>query len=119
MRAIHLLIPQIENGFRRFAEMCGDTISTIENDGKEQVKSLNNIFELPNFVESYDEDLLFNLRSLFTEKYGSNIRNRLAHGLLTSEEASSSIAQYVWWISLRLCCMYSINLEEYISENNN
>jgi tetratricopeptide (TPR) repeat protein len=107
LTAIHILIPQLENSFREFARLCGDLVTTFEDDGKEQVKSLNSIFELPKFIDAYDEDLIFDLRSLLTEKYGSNIRNKLAHGLLTYEEASSSIAVYVWWISLRLCCMYS------------
>lgn len=49
MKTIHLLIPQLENSFREFARMCGDIVITFENDGKEQVKSLNTIFELPNF----------------------------------------------------------------------
>lgn len=117
MKAIHLLIPQIENSFREFAKICRDIVTTFENDGKEQAKSLNNIFELPNFVEAFDEDLLFDLRSLLTEKYGSNMRNKFAHGLLSYDEASSPISIYVWWISLRLCCMYSNNLNQYILEN--
>ncbi|MBP1950681.1 DUF4209 domain-containing protein [Virgibacillus litoralis] len=118
LKAIHLLIPQIENSFREIARMCGDIVTTYENDGKEQAKSLNSIFELPNFVAAFDKDLLFDLRSLLTEKYGSNMRNKLAHGLLSYEEASSStISLYVWWIGLRLCSMYSDNLNQYISEN--
>jgi len=117
MKSIHLLIPQLENSFREFARMCGDIVTTFENDGKEQAKSLNNIFELPNFIEVFDEDLLFDLRSLLTEKYGSNMRNKFAHGLLSYDEASSPISIYVWWISLRLCCMYSNNLNEYFHEN--
>jgi hypothetical protein len=106
LNAIHILIPQLENSFREFARMCGDLVTTFENDGKEQVKSLNSIFELPKFIDAYDQDLLFDLRSLLTEKYGSNMRNKIAHGLLSYDEASSSIAVYVWWICLRLCCMY-------------
>ncbi|MDA7027242.1 DUF4209 domain-containing protein [Bacillus sp. CLL-7-23] len=117
MKSIHLLIPQLENSFREFAKLCGDNVTTFEDDGKEQVKSLNSIFELPNFVEAFDEDLLFDLRSLLTEKYGSNMRNKLAHGLLSYDEASSSISVYVWWICLRLCCMYSNKVNQYISEN--
>lgn len=117
MVAIHLLIPQLENSFREFAEMCGDVVTTFEDDGKEQAKPLNSIFELENFVSAYDEDLLFDLRSLLTEKYGSNMRNRLAHGLLSDDDSESSIAIYVWWITLRLCCMYSKGLNQYIQEN--
>ncbi|SET46197.1 protein of unknown function [Natronincola peptidivorans] len=118
MTAIHLLMPQIEHSFREFARMCGDVVITFEADGKEQYKSLNSIFELPNFVEAYDEDLLFDLKSLLTEKYGSNMRNKFAHGLLSYDEASSSLALYVWWTSLRLCCMYSKDVNQYIFENS-
>lgn len=117
MVAIHLLIPQLENSFREFARLCGDVVTTFEDDGKEQVKPLNSVFELENFVSSYDEDLLFNLRSLLTEKYGSNLRNRLAHGLLDDDDSESAIAVYLWWISLRLCCMYSKGIYDYIDKN--
>ena len=115
--ASHLLIPQLENSFRIFAEACGDIITSFEDDGTEQVKSLNTIFELENFVEAYDEDLLINLRALLTEKYGLNMRNRIAHGLCSSNELSSAGTIYVWWISLRLCCMYSKRLNNYIHDN--
>ncbi len=114
---IHILIPQLENSFREFASLCGDVVTTLEDDGKEQAKPLNSIFELINFVEAFDENLLFDLRSLLTEKYGSNMRNRLAHGLLSTDECESSIALYIWWLSLRLCCMYSKNINQYVNEN--
>lgn len=117
MVASHLLIPQLENSFRMFAEACGDIITSFEDDGSEQVKSLNTIFELENFVEAYDEDLIINLRALLTEKYGLNMRNRIAHGLCSSDELSSAGTIYVWWISLKLCCMYSKRLNNYIYDN--
>ncbi|MCR6109458.1 DUF4209 domain-containing protein [Bacillus sp. A301a_S52] len=58
-------------------------------------------------TDAYDENILFNLRSLLTEKYGSNIRNKLAHGLLTDESANSSIEGYVWCFCLHICCLNS------------
>ncbi|MDD2371636.1 MAG: DUF4209 domain-containing protein [Firmicutes bacterium] len=117
MEAIHILIPQLENSLREFAMLCGDVVVTFEDDGKEQVKPLNSILDSGNFCESFEVDWIFNLRSLLTEKYGSNMRNRIAHGLISDDEIQSPIAAYLWWISLRLCCMYSIGINEYIDKN--
>lgn len=117
LTAAYILAPQLENSFRLFANLCGDIVTTFDDNGKEQVKSLNEIFELKEFSSSYDPDILFNLKSLFTEKYGTNLRNKIAHGLLNDEAAASGSSAYLWWVSLRLCCMYSKYINEYINTN--
>jgi len=48
--------------------------------------------------------MVFDLRGLLIERYGSNLRNDMAHGLLDYEAFYSGPAIYFWWLTLRLCC---------------
>jgi hypothetical protein len=48
------------------------------------------------------EDLLFELRAVFTSSHGANLRNEVAHGILTDGGAFSSAPVYGWWILVRM-----------------
>ena len=38
------------------------------------------------------------------EEDGSNLRNKLAHGLIESTSFSEGQHLYLWWLVLHLCC---------------
>ena len=50
----------------------------------------------------WGEDLTFDLRGLLVERFGTNLRNRLAHGLVDEREFESWQGPYLWWLALRL-----------------
>lgn len=52
------------------------------------------IFNLPNLKDSLEEDILFVFEGLLDKKSGGNIRNEVAHGLLTEKNASSGVCIY-------------------------
>lgn len=66
---------------------------------------LNRIF--PNFWDDlgnlFGEDTAFDLRGLLVERFGSNLRNEEAHGLMNYVAFFSPQVSYVWWLTLRLC----------------
>jgi hypothetical protein len=103
--ALDILIPQFENALRELAEMCDVFISTFEDDRTEQAKMLSSILTAPEFVERYDEDIVFCLRGLLCEKAGSNLRNLQAHGLL--EDGNRPIYAYCWGVIMHFIVMYS------------
>jgi hypothetical protein len=105
--ALHILVPQMEYIFREIAHECGSVITTFEDDKTEQVKTLSSVFELPELVESYDENILFTLKGLLNEKAGSNLRNKIAHGIMDSSEGNSSIAVYFICMCLKIFSWYS------------
>lgn len=106
--ALHILAPQLENVFREIAGECGDVITIYDDsDLTEQSKTLGNVFELPKLLECYDEDMLFTLKGLLTEKCGSNLRNQIAHGLLDDAVGNSSIAVYFLCLCLRIFTLCS------------
>jgi hypothetical protein len=39
---------------------------------------------------------------LFCDAFGPNLRNELAHGLITEEDCHSIYAIYAWWLALKL-----------------
>ncbi|MDM3843455.1 MAG: DUF4209 domain-containing protein [Aphanizomenon gracile PMC638.10] len=67
----------------------------------------------------FDEDTLFDLQGLLIEKSGSNLRNRMAHGLINDNDFSSPIFSYLWWVTLRLCFGAGILIPEEIVEESN
>jgi hypothetical protein len=105
LMATHLLIPQVENSIRYLLEQRGVTVSKLDDEGVQDEIPLNAILDFPEVDEMFGEDLVFDLRGLLVERYGSNLRNRVAHGLMSFDGFYSFETAYFWWITLRLCCI--------------
>ena len=58
--------------------------------------------ELPEAEQIFGKDLTFEIKSIFTEALGYNLRNNVAHGLLNDDESTSIASIYAWWMILRL-----------------
>ncbi|EDI9055188.1 hypothetical protein GEM49_01370 [Salmonella enterica] len=60
---------------------------------------------LLNFDSATDllgENLVFELKAIFTEALGYNLRNNIAHGLLDDDSSNSEACVYAWWALLKL-----------------
>lgn len=106
MVAAHLLIPQIEHSIRYILAQTGLITTSIDSDGIQKEYNLNTCLEEPRFVakltEVFDANIVFDLQGLLIKAAGSNLRNRAAHGLLSSMEFASFRCVYLWWLALRL-----------------
>lgn len=100
----HVLIPQIENSVRYLLSQRGVITSSLEK-GIQNEHDLNKILYQPEIKDIFDEDTLFDLKGLLVEHSGTNLRNRMAHGLINDREFNTSIMSYLWWVTLRLCCL--------------
>lgn len=101
--AILYLVPQIENSIRNILDANGFVItSKMSSSGIQKEKDLNELLTDENVIKIFGEDLIFVLRAVMTEGYGGNIRNLLAHGLLSYEQLQSSQSVFCWWLVLRL-----------------
>lgn len=60
----------------------------------------------PKLEELLGEDLVFDLQGLLVERFGVNLRNRMAHGLMGDDEFASPTVLYLWWLMLRICMIY-------------
>ena len=100
--ALHILAPQLENIFRNIAESVGSIVITLEDEGTSQKKTLSSIFDLPELLECYDNDILFLFKGLLNEKAGSNIRNEIAHGVMDESTGNSGTSIYLLCATIKL-----------------
>lgn len=63
---------------------------------------LTSVFDLPELIDAYDNDILFLFEGLLNEQAGANIRNNAAHGLLTESSAKSGACIYFICAVIRL-----------------
>jgi hypothetical protein len=100
--ALHLLVPQIEHMVRWHLKAAGVKTTTLDQDGIENENGLSTLMDLPEATQIFGEDVSFELKALFCDAFGPNLRNELAHGLLDDEACQSIYAIYAWWFGLRL-----------------
>ena len=58
--------------------------------------------ELQDTKNIFGEDISFEIKALFCDSYGPNLRNELAHGLLDYDTCDSVYSIYAWWFCLRV-----------------
>ena len=103
--ALHLLVPQIENSIRHILERRGTVDSSLDSQGIQKVLGLDKLLHMPEVEDIFGEDTVFDMQGLLLERVGTNMRNRLAHGLLNDADSNSMRSVYVWALVLRLCCI--------------
>lgn len=102
----HILIPQIENSIRYLLwERQNVRSSGLDHQGIQNEHQLTTTLYCPEITNIFDEDTLFDLKGLLVERSGSNLRNKMAHGLINDDVFMSPIMSYLWWLTLRLCCL--------------
>ena len=102
--AAHILIPQIENSMRSILRIRGVLTSSIDTVGIQDERSLNDTLYTKELEEVFGEDIIFDLQGLLVERFGANLRNRMAHGLMDYGSFFSIHSSYLWALTLRLCC---------------
>ena len=98
----HLIIPQIENSVRLVFGINKLKITSVSPDGTQEERDLNTLIKDPNAEKIFGKDLVWEMRSLLIEKSGPNLRNRLCHGLMSSEDLNSTSALFLLWLTLYL-----------------
>lgn len=100
--AIYLLCPQVEHIVRSQLKETGAHTTNIDKEGIESENGLSTLIELPEALNMYGEDLTFEIKSVFADSLGFNLRNEVAHGLLDDKASASIQSVYAWWMVLRL-----------------
>lgn len=107
--AMHILAPQIENLFRNIAKEVGGITVTLENDGSSMEKALRSIFDLPELLDCYDNDIIFTFKGLLNEKAGANIRNEVAHGIISEAACGSGVCLYFGAAVIKILSFTSVS----------
>lgn len=100
--ATHLLIPQIEASIRYIFEQLGIPTSTLDSDGSQKERDLGWLVNHEKLAEMFGKGTAFDLRGILTEKFGHNLRNDFAHGLLPESGFYGEASEYLWWLAIRL-----------------
>lgn len=106
--AAHLLPPQIEHSIRYILYQRGFITSGFDDQGIQDEHNINTFFRQreTELVQIFGEDLTFDLQGLLVQKgFGSNLRNQMAHGLISYNGFFQPPVIYLWWLTLRLCCL--------------
>jgi hypothetical protein len=101
--AMQLLAPQMEALVRYHFANAGGPTSTIDSaDQTEAEIGLSALMQRDVAEDIFTRDLAFEIRALFCGPTGPNIRNDVAHGLISDQSAVGGTALYAWWFALRL-----------------
>lgn len=100
--AIHFLTPQIEHLVRFHLKNAGAKTSTIDSCGIENENGLSTLVALPEMKAVFGDDLAFEIKAVFCDPLGANLRNEIAHGLADHNALNSLHCVYAWWLSLKL-----------------
>jgi hypothetical protein len=110
--AAHLLAPQIEHLVRTHLVAAGAETRKLDASGIETEIGLSALMDLPEVEKIFGETMAFELRAVFCDAAGWNLRNDLAHGLLDDAEMFSAGTVYAWWFSLRLVMLPLLHAEK-------
>ncbi|HBP1226798.1 DUF4209 domain-containing protein [Pseudomonas aeruginosa] len=100
--SMHLLAPQIEHMVRFHLKNAGVKTTNLDIDGIENENGLSTLMGLPEAEKVFGKDLSFEIKALFCDALGPNLRNEVAHGLLDDDSFQSIHSIYAWWMGLRL-----------------
>ena len=107
--AAQLLTPQIEHFVRHHLQNAGVVTTTRTEEGVENEKGLSSLLESAKVDEIFGADLAYELRVLYLDATGPNLRNEVAHGLLTDGTAEGAESLYTWWLALRIVFLHFWN----------
>ena len=116
--ALSVLIPQFEYALRALAEELGGIVYTMESDGTERVRTMEDVLRLPEIEETLEKDITVSMKALFVSKYGANLRNNVAHGIINDENFNSFDCIYAWAFMFKLCYVWQEFDEETILFRN-
>lgn len=108
IKSLSILIPQFENSIRYFLEQIGVSVTSTKEDSVEEVKSLGGLLEIEELEKILGVNIVKDLQYLFVNQGGKNLRNRLAHGLMSEEEFRSSGGIYAFGIILKIILYFKI-----------
>jgi hypothetical protein len=101
--AMNLLIPQFEASIRHVLQQHKVVTSTLMPDQVQQERDINQLLWLPECSEIFGPDIVFDLRGMLIERFGFNMRNESAHGLMGESEFYQYSSVYIWWLFIHLC----------------
>ena len=104
---LHILVPQLESTLRWMLFKLGISTTVMDKDSVQE-KTLGVIIREPKMTELLGEPAIYYLRSVLEDKRGDNLRNDIAHGLISYENCSKNTANIILHIFI-LLTRYTFN----------
>jgi hypothetical protein len=105
--AVSMLVPQLEQVVRVMLRRNDVHTLFVDEHGVESEKSLNALLDMPETEAIFGSGMVMEMKAMLVVQGGPNLRNDIAHGLLSDGSAWSYSALYMWWFCLRLV-MYPV-----------
>ncbi|WP_416140471.1 DUF4209 domain-containing protein [Halomonas sp. HK25] len=100
--ALHILVPQLEHLVRCHLKQAGVQTTNLDKNGIENENGLSTLMESDAVKVIFGDDMAFEIKALFCDPFGPNLRNELAHGLIGVDQAQSTYSIYAWWLMLKI-----------------
>lgn len=106
LSAAHILVPQLESTLRHILVQKEKITSKYTSEGIQDEISLNRMLEEEEnssvLSEVLGKDTIYELRGLLVDRFGANLRNNLAHGLLFDGQFFSAQSIYLWYLAVNI-----------------
>ena len=102
--SLSILVPQLENSLRHVLAEAGHEVTTRDKHGLQSFIQMGKMWrEHRQDLEAIlGTDIVQELRVLFVEQNGANLRNRIAHGVMNHEMFFHHASIYAWWFIFHL-----------------
>jgi lysyl-tRNA synthetase class 1 len=97
VKAVHLLVPQVEHGLRSIAGQLGKPVTKAHPavQGASVSTNMGDILYSKDIAEALGPDLTLHFLALYADPRGLNLRNELAHGLMQRGAFHGHVARLV------------------------
>ncbi len=102
MKAVHLIIPQIENAVRVLVETAGGSVLKPARGGGLHLKVLDDLLREPLLTQVFGEDTVFYFSAVLVDQRGWNLRNCVCHGLSDASEFGPHMSDRIFHVLLCL-----------------
>lgn len=100
--AIHILVPQLEDVLRRIIGKVGISTTSLAPDGLTREKQLNVVLNTPELKALLGDQVWFYFKYVLDHQLGENLRNDVAHGLISKDRCTPRLTETVLHLFLRL-----------------
>ncbi|MGD6809868.1 MAG: DUF4209 domain-containing protein [Candidatus Bathyarchaeia archaeon] len=98
---LHVLVPQIETALRSILHRLGVPTTVLDKDSVQE-KLLGTILREEKINLLFGESIVYYLKAVLEDKRGDNLRNDIAHGLISIDNCSKQSANTIFHIFLIL-----------------
>jgi len=95
VKAIHVLIPQVENSLRELLKLLDLPTTKNDEEGGFELRNMNHVLHDEEVKATLDERLWTFLSVLYTDKRGINLRNIVMHGIAELKDFNQANAALV------------------------